>query len=125
MRPMSAIVRTAHVLALCAMALLSYATVRSTLMQASMTQVAETCGEVMPGMAGMTSKAVHPGKGKAAQSCEFCAAAAHAPLHTVAPTLATPAAVAWSPHLAWRTSGPRGPPTRPAHARGPPSTLLI
>ena len=116
-----------RVAALCAVALLNFAVVRSTVMQAVMAApAAATCHEAMPGVAGMSHGAPEqPGKGKADRSCEFCDAAAHAPIQSAAIDLPTPSAVAWSPFRAWTSQGPRGPPSREPHARGPPSLLLI
>ena len=111
--------------AFCAVLLLNVAVVKSTVMQATPPAQMEHCQTPMPGMAGM-DPASGKAPGKAAHAaCEFCSAAAHAPLQALAPELPVPCAVSWSERLAWARRGPGGPPPQRAHARAPPSSLLI
>ncbi len=109
-----------HALALCAVALLNVAVVKSTLMQASMGAAAETCREAMPQMPGMAGKSA-PLPGKAGRhACEYCAAAAHAPVCTSVPAPVAPPTTAWVRWAAVAGLGARGPPPVEARARGPP-----
>ncbi len=109
--------RTAHWAALLAVCLLSWATVRSVTMQAAEAVGAPVCG--MAGMAG-SAAAAHARPGKARAPCEFCAAAAHAPLSADAPRLSRPTLAVWSPAAPVPQLGPRGPPSFAPKARGPP-----
>lgn len=102
--------------ALVAVALLTLAGVRATVMQA---------GETLGAMPMCVAGAAHdtrsdPTPGKAHAACEFCAAAAHAPVSADAPTLSAPVAVAWFATPPVFALGPRGPPAFRARARAPP-----
>ncbi len=111
----------AHVVALVAVALLTLAGVRSAVMQAAELRAPSMpmCGMAMEG-AGTERHA----PGKAHARCEFCAAAAHAPIGGAAATAPVSVAVAW---IVWRplaARGARGPPAFTARARGPPAAPL-
>lgn len=112
-----------HVAALLAVALLLFAGVRSTLMQA---QTAASPRGGTPSCMNMGGARGAPSKPeKPAKACAFCAVAAHLPVCGSAPAPAPPATVAW---LAWRPAaglGPRGPPALDPRARGPPTPPLI
>jgi hypothetical protein len=117
--------RSAFAVALLAMAMLGLATTRSVVMQAS---------DASPGMmmsATCMSLAGAPmhGKGgalpdKAHKLCEYCAAAAHAPVCATVAPIPVSSSVAWSIYAALQPLGPRGPPAFEANARGPPQTAL-
>jgi hypothetical protein len=120
--------------ALLAVALLSYASTKSIVMQAmdaSPAGMSVICSAQMgAGMSTFVDDAtgrlvripVAPGKGKPAV-CPFCSAAAHAPLLASIIPFAHSSAVEW---LTWSPStinGPRGLPAFEARARGPPVLL--
>ena len=115
------------VLALCAVALLNMAVVESAVMQTAMS--AESCremsGHLMAGMPGLGGASKPSGKDAAEhRACAYCSAAAHAPLQACAPNLPASTAVTWAARSFCITLGPRGPPEREAHARGPPAASL-
>ncbi|MDR3472289.1 MAG: hypothetical protein P4M09_11450 [Devosia sp.] len=115
-----------------AVAMLSYASTKSIVMQAmdgSPLGMSVICSARMsPAMSTFIDDATGrlvriptaPGKSKPAV-CPFCSAAAHAPLLASIVPFAHSAAVEW---LTWSPStihGPRGPPAFEARARGPPA----
>ncbi len=104
--------------ALLAVALLCVASVKSTVMQAA-----------DGAMGGVPMCSVVGGKtsgqaDKAHKTCEFCAAAAHAPLSCAATILPALTAIAWAPYRVQTATGPRGPPAFRPTARGPPLPSL-
>ena len=101
--------------------LLSWAGVRSTVMQAVMAApvAAASCAE-MTGMVVPSSKRSGRPTGKAA-ACPWCAAAAHAPLDGSGARPVPPShAVSFAAYAVPLSSGPRGPPARRPSARDPP-----
>ena len=114
-----------HVAALLAVALLTLAGVRSIVMQVA--DAAPSSSMAMcSGMAGMADPAAD-GKhapGKAHKVCDFCSAAAHAPICGTVPAITIPMAVRYITWRPQRILGPRGPPSVIARARGPPALLL-
>ena len=129
--------RAAWTAALAAVALLSYASVTSVVMQAAMARPADA-GMSMPGMdmAGMSMPGMDmagmdggqggpaPAKGKA-DVCAFCSTAHHAPTLSATPPLPAPSVVAWLVLPRPEATGERGPPSFRANARGPPSPLQL
>ncbi len=116
--------RCASWLAMLAVVLLAWAGVRSTVMQAQMVEPGASCAD-MPGMRSGVAPA-RPGKSAPARParCEYCAAAAHAPLGTAIVRLDPPVATAvFARYEAPASLGPRGPPHRSPTARGPPALL--
>ncbi len=111
--------RLSHMAALLAVALLCLASVKSTVMRA-----ADAALGGMPmcsaSMGGKTSSQAD----KAHKTCEFCAAAAHAPLSCDAEILPALTAIAWAPYRVQTATGPRGPPAFRPTARGPPAPDL-
>ena len=109
--------------ALVAVALLSFAGVRSTVMQTQMSVRSETpgCGMARMPMGGARKS----GPAVPTKSCPYCAVAAHTPVCDDVPPLAPSTAVAWVSWPPVNSLGTRGPPAREARARGPPSTPLI
>lgn len=113
--------RLPHAAALLAVVLLTLATVRATVMQASAalpSAAGQTCRDAAAGHAGHT-----PEQHAAHAACEFCVAASVAPLACAGPALPVRAAVAWTPTPLRGVHGPRGPPAFPPRARGPPALL--
>jgi hypothetical protein len=129
--------RAIHALALLAVALFSFATVRSVSMQAvmaasstpmpmpmsmpasmpmSMRGPISTCGAM-----GADPAAPHK---KVPATCPFCAAAAHAPICTAFAFVLPSSTVAWAAYAALRPLGARGPPAFTPKSRGPPALLL-
>ncbi len=110
-----------------AVALLAFAGVKSTVMQAQMAQAQAQglCGPGFGQMAAMDMGAAHhdPVQAAAHRACAFCSAAAHAPLLSLAATFRVPAAVAFSPAVITASLGPRGPPSFRPTATGPPTFL--
>ena len=117
--------------ALLAVAMLSYASTKSIVMQAvdasplgmpviCSAHMSMAGGSLAEGAIGRQAHLPNaPGKGKPAV-CPYCSAAAHAPVLASIVPLSHAAAVVW---LAWPLSvvdGPRGPPAFEAKARGPP-----
>ncbi len=111
-----------HVAALLAVALLTLAGVRSNVMRA-----AELAGGSAPvcGMAMTLHADGEKAPGKAHASCEFCAAAAHAPVLYEASPAVAPTRIAWIVWRPFQTRGARAPPAVAARARGPPEPTLI
>ena len=105
-----------------ALALLGFAQVRSTTMQAAELAGVD-CGMSAAAMAGMGGDHATPGKAQHA-ACPYCAAAAHAPVSALAPTLPAPTVVAWTPEAAAAPPPARGPPALQPRARGPPTPPL-
>ena len=104
--------------AIFAVALLSLATTRSVVMQIA---------DASPGMASascLTLAAAHAKGGgvpdRAHKVCDYCAAAAHAPVCGSVAAIPRSSAVAWTAYAALQSFGPRGPPAFTPNARGPP-----
>ena len=112
--------RAAWASALLAVALLSFATIKSAVMQAADASPFASA-HCMAGMAmdGGAGGKTSPAK-SAASACAFCSVAAHAALITVAEPVACPAAVVWRPRPLADANGVRGPPEHRPSARGPP-----
>lgn len=116
-------VRCAPLLALAAMVLLTWAGVRSTVMQAAMAVPASPAA--CPGMGEMAPAPARHARAKSTPAkpaaCPWCAAAAHAPLDVAVTRPPPPVhAVAFAAYASPRASGPRGPPARRPSARDPP-----
>jgi hypothetical protein len=111
--------RLSHMAALLAVALLCVASVKSTVMQATDGAMGGVpmCSAAIGGKTSGQADKAH-------KACEFCAAAAHAPLSCDAPTLPALTAIAWAPYRVQTAQGPRGPPAFRASARGPPLPTL-
>jgi len=115
--------RSAFAAAILAVALLSLATTRSVVMQ-----IADTA----PGMTSITCMnmaAAHAKGGahlpdQAHKVCDYCAAAAHAPVCDSPLSVPSPSAVTWAAYPIIRPLGPRGPPAFAPNARGPPQAAL-
>jgi hypothetical protein len=112
--------RAAWASALIAVALLSFASIKSIVMQAAdaspMAGALCMAGMTMDGGAGKQSPAKN-----ATVACAFCSVAAHAALITVTEPVACPVSVIWRPKPLARANGVRGPPEHVPSARGPPS----
>ena len=110
--------------AMLAVAMLSLATSRSVVMQAADASPGMTSATCMSltGLHGGAKGPVAPDK--AHKLCEYCAAAAHAPLCAADAPIPVSSAVAWTAYPAFQPHGPRGPPAFAANARGPPATAL-
>jgi hypothetical protein len=109
----------APVAALVAVALLSFASVQSVVMQVAAAGPAgpwPICSVASPGKGAPQT----PSR-KADSVCGFCAAAGEAPVLSLAAPLPTPVAVIWTPPPAVPALGPRGPPRLRPKARDPPS----
>lgn len=113
-----------------AVALLTLAGVKSTVMQAvadgtapASAPMAMPCPD-MPGMdmASMT-KAGDAAKKTAPATCPFCIAAAHVALQSLAEPIPTPTSVAWIAPPPVSDHSARGPPLVRPKARGPPTSL--
>ena len=111
-------------MALLAVALLSFASAQSIIMQAAgsapggMTMAICTSAGLAHANAGHHAPAENAHK-----TCPYCAAAAHAPLCAFAAPIPPSSLVAWTAYLALRPLGPRGPPARAPNARGPPANF--
>lgn len=112
--------RAAWASALIAVALLSFATIKSVVMQAADASPFASA-HCMAGMAldGAGAGKQSPAK-SAAGACAFCSVAAHAALITVAEPVACPVSVIWRPKPLASAHGVRGPPEHVPSARGPP-----
>ncbi len=129
-----------HALALLAVALFSFATVRSVDMQAAMAAPAastpmsmpmsmpasmpmpmSTCGAMSADPPGDRDPAPHK---KVPGACAFCAAAAHAPICTAFAFVLPSSTAAWAAYARLRPLGARGPPAFTPKSRGPPALLL-
>jgi hypothetical protein len=117
---------------LIALLMLSYASVRSTVMQVAMASPAAgvpMCGGDAPAMAmGALAHAAPARAGKATpgdtKNCPYCAAAAHPPLASQpAPPLSS-GAVQFVAYRVRTLHGARGPPARRPRARDPPVSFL-
>ncbi len=123
----------ARLAAFLAVGLLTFAGVKSTVMQAldsAPAKMASACPMGMPDMPGMdmsapSGKADKSGGGQTsgAETCPFCVAAAHVALQAVAEPIPAPVSVAWvaPPPISDRSA--RGPPLVQPRARGPPIVL--
>ena len=116
--------RMTHVMACLALALFTYATVKSVVMQAAAVapHVAMTMCLDMP-MGHMDAKPIAQSE-KGGKTCVFCDASSHAPLCSFAAVVPATSAIAWQTYTALRPLGPRGPPSFVANARGPPQAAL-
>ncbi|WP_324358072.1 DUF2946 family protein [Phenylobacterium sp.] len=116
-----------------AVALLTFAGVKSTVMQAvadgtapASAPMAMPCPD-MPGMdmSAMPGMGAKPGdaakKAAAAANCPFCVAAAHVALQSLAAPIPTPTSVAWIAPPPVSDHSARGPPLVRPKARGPPA----
>ena len=101
-----------------AVALLSFATIKSVVMQAADASPFASA-HCMAGMAMDGGGKTSPAK-SAASACAFCSVAAHAALVSVAEPIACPVSMVWRPRPLPRASGIRGPPEHVPSARGPP-----
>lgn len=113
----------AHVTAMLAVALLAFASVKSSVMQAEMALPwanAPMCGE-MPGHARSGDPHEHH---KALEFCAACAAAAHAPIVAHPVLLRTPISVAWRVAPPGEHATPRDLRLERPNARGPPALPL-
>lgn len=106
-----------HAAALLAVALLALAGVRSAVMQA---QAATPWGMAPICSVGAGGGAGEDPRQTAMAACSFCAAAAHAPLHTVCPPLAGPSSFRWRPAALAAPALSRQPSALQPRARGPP-----
>ncbi len=112
-----------------AVALLTFAGVKSTVMQAvadGAPPIATAVTMPCPDMPGMVMSV--PTKGgdahKAAPAtCPFCVAAAHVALQSLAAPIPTPTSVAWIAPPTVADHSARGPPLVQPKARGPPISL--
>lgn len=114
--------RTGFAAAMFAVALLSLAATRSVVMQVE---------GAAPGMgsASCMSLASSHAKGgalpdQAHKVCDYCAAAAHAPVCDAVASLPRSSTVAWTSYATIQSLGPRGPPAFAPNARGPPQAAL-
>ena len=123
MKKRGLIQRAACAVAFLAVALLSFASAQSIIMQAA--------GSAPGGMtmaictsAGLAhvSAGHHAAADKAHKTCPYCAAA-HAPLCALTAPIPPSSLVAWTAYVALTPLGPRGPPARAPNARGPPATF--
>lgn len=125
--------------ALLALAMLSYASIRSAVMQAVMAAgdasspaAADMTGMSMAGMSmegrGAEASTALQGRNAAHRhghghkaACPYCAAAAHAPTMTVVSPLRACVAFVFTAFRVAASRGPRGPPAVQPRARGPPA----
>jgi hypothetical protein len=119
----------ARMAAFFAVALLTLAGVKATVMQAQADSappmtVAMACPD-MPGMGDMAKGNGDAGHKTTAATCPFCIAAAHVPLQSLAEPIPAPACVAWIAPPLVSDHSPRGPPRVQPKARGPPASLQI
>ena len=128
--------------ALFALAMLSFASVQSIVMQAAMASsgaMIPICGKVDPSsaeavaVAGMAmqraiASSAHRHHQDAPQghhaACAYCAAAGHAPILSQAVPLRPSTQCVFAAFQQVASLGPRGPPALPPRARGPPIDLL-
>ena len=119
----------ARMAAFFAVALLTLAGVKSTVMQALDTAPAQAATTVVacPDMPGMVitvpAKGADTGHKSTAATCPFCVAAAHVPLQSVAEPIPSPTCVAWIAPPPVADHSARGPPLVQPKARGPPQVL--
>jgi hypothetical protein len=114
--------RYASAFALLAAVLFSYASVRSTIMQAQMAvpgMEMQMCGS----MAGSVPQHGDH-SGKSSKTCEFCSAAAHAPICSSTQAFIHASTLTWAHYASLRPLGPRGPPEFTAKSQGPPVPVL-
>lgn len=107
----------AYAAALLAVALLAFAVVRSTVMQA---EAATPWGAAPICSAGEAGGPGADPRQSALASCSFCMAAAHSPLQAVAQPFAAPVCVRWLSFAQVQTSVLRQPDAIAPRARGPP-----
>jgi hypothetical protein len=113
--------RAAWASALIAVALLSFASIKSVVMQAADASPFASA-HCMAGMAmGVAGAGKQSPAKTAASACVFCSVAAHAALITVAEPVACPVSVIWRPKPLAYANGVRGPPEHVPSARGPPT----
>ena len=121
------ILTTARAAAMLAVALLSIASIRSVVMQAAEASpfAAMPICAADTGAAPLHGQQQQPAPAKtAADSCAFCAAAAHAPLIAFASPLSVPGFTAWLAGPPPPSCTLRSASTVPPRARGPPLPLL-
>jgi hypothetical protein len=110
--------RAAYSMALLAVALFSLASVRSIEMQAASASLSiPMCGSMAESHTAHTDPA--PQQKKHAR-CEFCAAAAHAPVCTAPPEVRPSSTIAWAAYSLVRNLGRREPAQITPKSRGPP-----
>lgn len=110
---------TAHAAALLAVALLTFATVKSAVMQAEAQDISGP-----PQICSVSKDGVKddPHHGMTAV-CAFCAAAAHPPIQNYARPLRRPSVVPWRPPAPARDAAVARPDALTPRARGPPASL--
>ena len=128
------IVRNRHLgqlaAAFVALMMLSYASVRSVVMQVAMCDgrmaMPAMTMSAMTMSAGTTAHAAraHPATPAPAKPCPYCATAAHPPLVSQPAPLLSSSAVRFVAYPLSALHGPRGPPARRPRARDPPARLL-
>jgi hypothetical protein len=108
-----------------AVALLSFASVQSIVMQAVGDRSMPMAMDPDCPMMGGPKTASHSPADKGTQApCAFCAVAGQAPLTPTVAVLRAPVGVVWSLRPIRTSLGPRGPPAVRPKARGPPSPPL-
>ena len=116
---------TVHAAALLAVALLSFASVQSIVMQAAGDgSMPMAMDPDCPMMGGAKTAPQSPADKGTQAPCAFCAAAGQAPLTPTVAVLSAPVGVVWSLRPIPISLGPRGPPAFRPKARGPPSLPL-
>jgi hypothetical protein len=111
---------SAHVTALLAVALLTFATAKSVVMEvsAAMSPICSAdSGGGPAGLGGGPEKPLHA-------ACAYCAAAVHAPLISAPPSIASPCAVVWTPTSPAVGEGRGGSQPIKATARAPPDVPI-
>ena len=115
--------------------MLTYASIRSTVMQVEMASpaaMASLCGGKAGAMSGMgpardwtppSAPGVKHG-GVHSTACPYCAVAGHLPILGDATPLRVPTAFVFTAFRVVAGHGPRGPPTLQPRARGPPTDPL-
>jgi hypothetical protein len=116
----------ARMAAFFAVALLTFAGVKSTVMQAldaAAVPMTVSCPD-MPGMVmSVPAKGGDAANKSTAATCAFCVAAANVALQSVAEPIPAPTCVAWVAPPRVSDHSPRGPPLVQPKARGPPISL--
>ncbi len=110
--------RTAYAMALLAVALFSLASVRSIEMQAAPTALSmPMCVSMAHSHAAQRDSTSQQ---KKHATCEFCAAAGHAPVCTASVEVLPSSTIAWAAYALLRSLGRREPPQITPKSRGPP-----
>jgi hypothetical protein len=112
----------ARVAAFFAVALLTLAGVKSTVMQAQ-DAAPKAVAMAMPADCPMRMADTAPAHKSTPAACAFCVAATNVSLHAVAEPVPTPVSVAWIAPPPVSDHSPRGPPLVRPKARGPPISL--